>query len=66
VTTFEAPGDDEPREEDLPPKPPVEDLPGEEGDDPPAEEPEVEDSEFMADNEARDDDTVDNEEADAP
>jgi hypothetical protein len=51
--------EDEPQE-DLPDKPPIEDMPPEEGEEPPDEEESVAEGEFLTGEEADGDDTVDN------
>lgn len=56
---------DEPDEATLPEKPPIENMPPEEGDDlPEQDEVEVPEEEFLADDVAAQDPTVDNEEQD--
>ncbi len=51
-------------EDDLPPKPPIEDMPPEQGIEPPEEDVDVPDEDFLAPEEAAQDDTVDDEEDD--
>jgi hypothetical protein len=51
--------------DDLPPKPPIEDMPPEEGDEPPADDDEVDvdEADYLAPEDAAGDETVDNAEA---
>jgi hypothetical protein len=51
-------------DEEKPPKPPIEDMPPEHGIEPPPydKEEDVHDDEFLSDQDAADDDTIDNEE----
>lgn len=57
---------DEPREHDLPAKPPIQDMPPEEGEDPPAhhQEQDVHDDEYLPDQQAAEDPTIDDKEHD--